>query len=241
MEFDAPCPTREGRGTARVIYHGKPNPRHRQAHEEFDPVDFIAAITQHIPDHGAQMVRYYGWYSNKSRGLRARKAQETASAALPPVGQVLIEVANYQPRRGASKKWRELIKKVWEVDPLLCPDCQGEMKIIALIDDRTVIEKILRHLGLWQPGTPVLLASPACPVEASSRRRKLLGVGGSYAKGPARAPPAPDWDAAGSAFYPDPLPDYDVEPVMQTGTGREDSAPLDPFPDYDAEIAAFAE
>ena len=54
-----------------------------------------------------------------------------------------------EERRIPSKKWRELIKKVWEVDPLLCPNCGGEMKIIALIDERAVIEKILRHLGLW--------------------------------------------------------------------------------------------
>ena len=38
---------------------------------------------------------------------------------------------------------------IWEVDPLECPNCGGEMKIIALIDERAVIEKILRHLGLW--------------------------------------------------------------------------------------------
>jgi hypothetical protein len=31
-----------------------------------------------------------------------------------------------------SKKWRELIKKVWEADPLLCPHCQHEMRIVAL-------------------------------------------------------------------------------------------------------------
>jgi hypothetical protein len=30
--------------------------------------DFIAAFTQHIPEKGSQMVRYYGWYSNKMRG-----------------------------------------------------------------------------------------------------------------------------------------------------------------------------
>ena len=29
--------------------------------------DFIAAITQHIPDKRFQMARYYGWYSNKMR------------------------------------------------------------------------------------------------------------------------------------------------------------------------------
>ncbi len=34
--------------------------------------EFIAAVTQHIPKKSFQTVRYYGHYSNKSRGLRAR-------------------------------------------------------------------------------------------------------------------------------------------------------------------------
>lgn len=37
-----------------------------------------------------------------------------------------------------------------EVDPLLCPKCQGVMRIIAFIEEQPVIEKILSHLGLWQ-------------------------------------------------------------------------------------------
>ena len=35
-------------------------------------MDFIAELTQHIPDPRTHLVRYFGWYSNKSRGLRAR-------------------------------------------------------------------------------------------------------------------------------------------------------------------------
>ena len=31
---------------------------------------------------------------------------------------------------------------------LVCPDCRGRVRLIATIDDREVIEKILRHLGL---------------------------------------------------------------------------------------------
>ena len=38
----------------------------------FTPCEFIAAITQHIPDKSFQLVRYYGWYSNKMRGQRAK-------------------------------------------------------------------------------------------------------------------------------------------------------------------------
>ena len=47
--------------------------------------------------------------------------------------------------------WARLIHKVYEVDPLECPKCKGPMRVIALIDDKAVIRKILRHLGLWVP------------------------------------------------------------------------------------------
>jgi hypothetical protein len=49
----------------------------------------------------------------------------------------------------ASKDPSELIKKVYEADPLLCPRCGGAMRIIAFIDQPDIIEKILTHLGLW--------------------------------------------------------------------------------------------
>ncbi len=50
----------------------------------------------------------------------------------------------------ASATWRELIKRVWEVDPLICPRCGTEMAKIAVLKDPVVITKILRHLGLWE-------------------------------------------------------------------------------------------
>ena len=35
----------------------------------------------------------------------------------------------------------------------MCPKCDDQIRLIALIEDDQVIEDILRHLGLWeQPG-----------------------------------------------------------------------------------------
>jgi hypothetical protein len=91
------------------------------------------------------MVRYYGWYSNRARGERAKKQAESSEPE-NPAGIHVIDVSDYQPRRCPSKKWRELIKQVWEVDPFDCPRCGAEMKMIALIDDNVVIEKIATPL-----------------------------------------------------------------------------------------------
>ena len=65
--------------TDTVIYRCRLNPKINRNFEVFTPSGFPAAITQHIPDKDAQMVRYYGWYSNKMRGQRHRA--ETGGAA----------------------------------------------------------------------------------------------------------------------------------------------------------------
>ena len=47
------------------------------------------------------------------------------------------------------KNWVRLIQKIYEVDPLVCPTCKGEMRVIAVIEDQEAIRKTLIHLGLW--------------------------------------------------------------------------------------------
>lgn len=39
------------------------------------------------------------------------------------------------------------------MDPLACPKCGSQMKVVAFIEppQADVIEKILRHCGLWNP------------------------------------------------------------------------------------------
>ena len=45
-----------------------------------------------------------------------------------------------------------MIRKVYEIDPLKCPECGCEMKFVSFIEKRdqaAVIEKILKHCSLW--------------------------------------------------------------------------------------------
>ncbi len=128
----------------------------------FDPLDFLAEFTQHIPPKGAHLVRYYGWYSNKARGMRRKAAeaevanqQDCCGRGLPtrPCSGAATEPAT---STRCSQTWAMLIKRVYEVDPLMCARCGGEMKVVAFIEPPRgdVIEKILRHCGLWDPSTP---------------------------------------------------------------------------------------
>jgi len=52
-------------------------------------------------------------------------------------------------RKELRKRWAALIQKIYEVDPLCCPRCGHEMRIIAYIDQWKVILRILKHLNLW--------------------------------------------------------------------------------------------
>ena len=51
---------------------------------------------------------------------------------------------------GLNKSWARLIQKIYEVDPLTCPRCRGEMRIIAFIEDYKVVKKILDYPGIYE-------------------------------------------------------------------------------------------
>ena len=115
----------------------------------FQPLDFLAAIFQHIPDKGEHPIRYYGYYSNKARGMRAKQAR----AAVAPDDQPPTPAKHAPLDR---RRWAMLIKKIYHADPLRCPHCGGTMKVIAVIEAHQgdVIRKILQHCGLWHDPPP---------------------------------------------------------------------------------------
>jgi hypothetical protein len=51
-------------------------------------------------------------------------------------------------RRLPSKGWAAMIRKVYEVDPMLCPKCGGRMKAIAFLTEVAVVDRIIDHLEL---------------------------------------------------------------------------------------------
>jgi hypothetical protein len=54
-----------------------------------------------------------------------------------------------QGRKKFRQNWARLIQKIYEVDPLICPKCNEEMRIIAFIEHPLIIKKILKQLGIW--------------------------------------------------------------------------------------------
>ncbi len=150
-----------------ILYRTRPS---RAAHPEgevarWDVYELIARVLDHLPPPRHQLVRYWGYYSNVARGKRrlgaaqrlvaADETTELGSAAgistaLPP--------GDEEPfRRRARLTWAALIKKLYEIDPLLCPFCGAEMKIIAFITEHATVCRILEHIHM-PPQRPEPLA-----------------------------------------------------------------------------------
>src|ERR1035437_8096104 len=127
-----------------VIYTAQACPGLRSGDKKtskvFPTMEWLAAMCSHVPNRGEQMVRYCGYYSNVSRGKSQKEgSDEAVPCILEPQGDV----------KALRKSWARLIQKIYEVDPLICPKCQGTMRIISSIEDPSVIRDILNHLGLW--------------------------------------------------------------------------------------------
>jgi hypothetical protein len=103
-----------------------------------DYLEFIARVTSHIPDKGQVTVRYYGLYANAHRG----KVKKAGQAAVP------LRMVEEELRPIPSKGWAEMIRKVYEVDPMVCPQCGSTMKVIAFLTDYSVVDRIIDHLKL---------------------------------------------------------------------------------------------
>ena len=109
-----------------------------------DPLEFLARVMAHVPNKRQVMTRYYGYYASRVRGVRRRRA-ETAGTADAPVPLVPIAAAVPLRLRDARRRWAELLRQIFEVDPLRCPQCGAEMRIVAFITQRAVIDRILDH------------------------------------------------------------------------------------------------
>ena len=56
--------------------------------------------------------------------------------------------------RPARISWARLPKRAFQIDLEHCPNCDGQLKIIAAILEALVIDRILRHLGLEARAPP---------------------------------------------------------------------------------------
>ena len=153
------------------------------------PLELINRIAQLVPPPRTHRHRYYGVLAPNSplRAAVTALAQTGPVVATPDVGSAVAQVVNAgadaltpgtapvpggaggatvpeppekpKPRPPAHYLWAALIARIYEVFPLNCPNCGGQMRIIAFITFSADIHKILEHIGM-EPESPRPRALP---------------------------------------------------------------------------------
>ena len=88
------------REEAKVVYQSKDG-KHEKV---FDALEWLAAMSSHVPEKGEQMVRYYGYYSNVCHGRRKKLNQD---ALIPDI------LERDEDSQAYRKNWAKLIKKIY--------------------------------------------------------------------------------------------------------------------------------
>lgn len=136
------------RDKGKVFYKTKYNDYFKENVKLFDVCNFIAELTQHIPQKGKHLIRYYGLYSSRTKGKNKEngvndKFGVNVSEVQEKEACDELEITVYGSSKKSKQTWAKLIQKVYEYDPMICPKCKSEMKIISIIFDADEIKKIL--------------------------------------------------------------------------------------------------
>lgn len=179
------------------------------------PLELIARIAALVSPPRTHRHRYFGVLAPNS----PLRATVTALAApVQPAKQVLVQTEPATTGEGAtgvtplghaipptpepatpkrSKAhylWAVLIARIYEVFPLLCPMCGGQMRLIAFFTEGTQIRKILDHIGVDSEPPHISPArGPPLWDDCDAQTDEGVHIG-------------PDWDLAAQ-----PAPDYEVD------------------------------
>ena len=114
------------------------------------------------------------------------------------------DAAETARRHARGQGWASLMARTFGMDVLACPRCGGRLRLIALIEEAAVIDRILRHLGLptetpaprparappLLAGVPTRLVGttrPRCSTRVPERRPARWCAGGVRGGAPPRA------------------------------------------------------
>ena len=167
------------------------------------PLELIERIAALVPPPRTHRHHNFGVLAPNSQLRAAVTAMAAPAQAMPSQpaqtgareGGPTLSEPEPPKRSKAHYLWAVLIARIYEVFPLLCPMCGGQMRIIAFITHSADIRKILDHTGV----------DSEAPNIAPARGPPLWDDCGDVQVGEG-AEGEPDWDLAAQ-----PAPDYEVD------------------------------
>ena len=131
-----------------------------------DPLDFISRLCALIPPPRFHMLRYHGVLAGHSRDRAEVVPSETAtlSETKPDLPQLVLPAAAFHPPpppdpppRPSRHPWAWLLRRVFAIDIMTCPECQSAMRVKAIA---TKADDIRDILGVATRARPPPLPSP---------------------------------------------------------------------------------
>jgi hypothetical protein len=122
--------------------------RNGATHIVLTPMEFMQRLAALVPRPRLHLIRFHGVLAPNAK-LRSQVVP------VPPeqttTGEGDCAHAHSQPLR---MTWARLLKRVFDIDIERCA-CGGKLKLIAVIEEQAVIEKILTHIGLDPQPPPI--------------------------------------------------------------------------------------
>jgi len=148
-------------------------------HIVMSPLEFMQRLAALVPRPRLHLIRFHGVLAPNAK-LRAQVVpagphEATGGSELTAPEPVCAHT------RPVRMSWARLLKRVFEIDLGHCPNCGGELKIIAAILEAPVIERILTHLGLsargLSPASPLPIKRPSASDRWDLLRPRLSEAG----------------------------------------------------------------
>jgi len=110
--------------------------------------EFVDQLIAHLPPQRVQLVRRYGVYAGKVRKQWQERPNiyclvpESWQKGHPSVSKIVHTILQENTKtvqapdawsKLRKQSWARLLQKVYEVDPFICPKCQGSMSVVAII------------------------------------------------------------------------------------------------------------
>ena len=128
-------------------------------HVIFEPLDFMSRLVALVPKPRVNLTRFHGVFAPNSKH-RALVTPAKRGKGKPPRS---LDDDTALAERRAAMTWAQRLKRVFDIDVTTCCECGGDVKIIASVEDPTVIQKILAHLDDNATSTAALLPDCRAP------------------------------------------------------------------------------
>ncbi len=109
------------------------------------PRERVARARRHVPQERCRR-------GDERRREAGETAGEVAGEKMETVSSSPEEEPSSAERKRLRRQWAQLIRRIYEADPLLC-QCGQRMRILSFLTDPPVVDKILKHVESKAPGS----------------------------------------------------------------------------------------